>query len=104
MCIGLGGENLIRFATVMFEARAAGRGGAGAVMGSKNLLGIAVGGTSEVKAVHEEQFNEECRNAMHIIRESLFSHGLKQNGTIGDIYRSPFAVNTIRPIIYMVMW
>ncbi len=53
MCIGLGGENLIRFATVMFEAWAAGRGGAGAVMGSKNLLGIAVGGTSEVKAVHE---------------------------------------------------
>ena len=85
MCIGLGGENLIRFATVMFEARAAGRGGAGAVMGSKNLLGIAVGGTSEVKAVHEEQFNEECKNAMHIIRESLFSHGLKQNGTIGDM-------------------
>ncbi len=44
MCIGPAGENLVRFATAMVGDRAAGRCGAGAVLGSKNLLGIAVGG------------------------------------------------------------
>ncbi len=44
--IGPGGENLVRFACVMNDLRdAAGRGGAGAVMGSKNLKAIAVRGT-----------------------------------------------------------
>ena len=35
-CIGPAGEKLVKIANVMFEGRAAGRGGAGAVMGSKN--------------------------------------------------------------------
>ena len=43
--IGPGGENLIRFACVMNDLKdAAGRGGTGAVMGSKNLKAIAVRG------------------------------------------------------------
>src|SRR5262245_26041525 len=35
--IGLGGENLVRFATISNEGRHAGRGGVGAVMGAKRL-------------------------------------------------------------------
>src|SRR4051812_16196314 len=35
--IGLAGENGVRFATISNEGRHAGRGGAGAVMGAKNL-------------------------------------------------------------------
>jgi len=85
MCIGLGGENQVRFATVMFGARAAGRSGAGAVMGSKNLLGIAVGGSTEVQAVKEEQFNDARKKILRVIRENPFSHGFNQNGTIGDM-------------------
>jgi aldehyde:ferredoxin oxidoreductase len=43
--IGPGGENMIRFACVMNDLKdAAGRGGAGAVMGSKNLKAVAVRG------------------------------------------------------------
>ncbi|MBM2824725.1 MAG: aor 7 [Dehalococcoidales bacterium] len=43
--IGPGGENLVRFACVMVDLKdAAGRGGLGAVMGSKNLKAIAVRG------------------------------------------------------------
>lgn len=40
--IGLAGERLVRFATISNDRRHAGRGGAGAVMGSKNLKAIAV--------------------------------------------------------------
>jgi aldehyde:ferredoxin oxidoreductase len=45
-CIGPAGERLVRFANVMFDSRyAAGRGGLGAVMGSKKLKAVAVRGT-----------------------------------------------------------
>lgn len=41
-CIGPGGENLVRFAAILHEKRAAARGGVGTVMGSKNLKAITV--------------------------------------------------------------
>jgi aldehyde:ferredoxin oxidoreductase len=43
--VGPAGENLVRFATISHDGRHAGRGGSGAVMGSKNLKAIAVTGT-----------------------------------------------------------
>jgi aldehyde:ferredoxin oxidoreductase len=48
--IGPAGENLVRYACIITEYRAAGRGGLGAVMGSKRLKAIAVrgSGTNEV--------------------------------------------------------
>jgi aldehyde:ferredoxin oxidoreductase len=56
-CIGSAGENLVRFACVIFTlGRAAGRGGAGAVMGSKNLKAIAVRGTKDVKIADPDAF------------------------------------------------
>jgi aldehyde:ferredoxin oxidoreductase len=45
--IGIAGENRVRFATISNEGRHAGRGGVGAVMGSKNLKAIAVCGGRE---------------------------------------------------------
>ena len=44
-CIGPAGERMVRIAGIMFNQRAAGRGGLGAVMGSKNLKAIAVKGS-----------------------------------------------------------
>ncbi len=46
--IGIAGENRVRFATISNEGRHAGRGGVGAVMGSKNLKAIALCGDREV--------------------------------------------------------
>ncbi|HVL14120.1 MAG TPA: aldehyde ferredoxin oxidoreductase N-terminal domain-containing protein, partial [Gemmata sp.] len=43
--IGPAGENRVRFATISHDNRHAGRGGLGAVMGSKNLKAVAVRGT-----------------------------------------------------------
>ena len=49
-CIGPAGEKLVRFACIQADYhREFGRGGAGAVMGSKNLKAIAVRGTGSVK-------------------------------------------------------
>src|SRR5574341_462966 len=47
--IGKAGENRVRFATISNEGRHAGRGGVGAVMGSKNLKAIAVSGERETQ-------------------------------------------------------
>ena len=42
--IGKAGENMVRFATISNEGRHAGRGGVGAVMGSKNLKAVVLRG------------------------------------------------------------
>ncbi len=47
--IGPAGERLVRYATISHESRHAGRGGLGAVMGSKRLKAIAVAGTQRVE-------------------------------------------------------
>ncbi|MCO5387115.1 MAG: hypothetical protein NHB14_16660 [Desulfosporosinus sp.] len=47
--IGIAGENMVRFAAVISEERAAGRGGVGAVFGFKNLKGIIASGTENIK-------------------------------------------------------
>ncbi|HSK10776.1 MAG TPA: aldehyde ferredoxin oxidoreductase family protein [Vicinamibacterales bacterium] len=46
--IGAAGENLVRFASIGNGGRHAGRGGTGAVMGSKNLKAVAVCGDRDV--------------------------------------------------------
>ena len=84
-CIGPGGEKLVKFATVMFEDRAAGRGGAGAVLGAKNLLGIAVTGSGHIEAADRDRLKEVLQNAFRILKADPMSSGFKQNGTIGDI-------------------
>jgi aldehyde:ferredoxin oxidoreductase len=43
--IGPAGERLVRYATVSHDRRHAGRGGSGAVLGSKNIKAVAVRGT-----------------------------------------------------------
>jgi aldehyde:ferredoxin oxidoreductase len=43
--IGPAGENLVRYATISHDGRHAGRGGSGAVLGSKNVKAIAVRGS-----------------------------------------------------------
>ncbi len=58
-CIGPAGERLVRFACIINdEGRAAGRGGVGAVMGSKNLKAIAVRGTKKVSVSDEKKLRQ----------------------------------------------
>jgi len=56
--IGSAGERLVKFASVINERHAFGRGGAGAVMGAKNLKAIVVRGTKSVKPYDESGFDK----------------------------------------------
>ncbi len=57
LTIGPAGENLCRFAIILNEtASAAGQGGYGAVMGSKNLKAIVVRGTGSHKMASADKF------------------------------------------------
>ena len=77
--IGPGGENLVRYACIMhgpFDA--AGRGGLGAVMGSKNLKAVAVRG-SRMPAVHD---NDGVKAIARWLKENLFLvTGFSEYGT-----------------------
>lgn len=66
-CIGPAGEKLARIACIITGVHAAGRGGVGAVMGSKNLKAIAVKGSHGVKVADFEAFREYSRE----IRERI---------------------------------
>ncbi len=56
--IGIGGESLCLFSVIMHDVcRAAGRGGLGAVMGSKNLKAVAVSGNAAPKIADRKRFN-----------------------------------------------
>ncbi len=71
--IGPAGENLVVFASIMASIyRAAGRGGSGAVMGSKNLKGIAVRGTGDVTVADPEGFMNVALAARRAIREDEY--------------------------------
>jgi aldehyde:ferredoxin oxidoreductase len=68
--IGPGGEKLVRFAAIMNDRhRAAGRGGVGAVMGSKNLKAIVVHGTKEVPQADPEKLRETFKTATATVKE-----------------------------------
>lgn len=72
VCIGQGGENLVRFAAAFTDAKHAnGRTGMGAVMGSKNLKAVAVRGKGSVKMAKPEIVME---------RAKWFAQNYMQNG------------------------
>ena len=64
LAIGPAGENLVRFAALMNDKnRAAGRGGHGAVWGSKKVKAIAVLGHEKPKVAKEDAFREVVAKA-----------------------------------------
>lgn len=85
MCIGPAGEKLVKIAVAMSDQRAAGRCGLGAVMGSKNLIGIAVKGSKEVSVAQPEKLKEAIRKAMKAVRENEIAAGFKEHGTTGEM-------------------
>ena len=56
--IGPAGEHAVRYATISHDGRHAGRGGSGAVLGSKNLKAIAVRGTLRCEWAHPAELTE----------------------------------------------
>jgi len=83
MCIGPAGENLVKFACLINDkGRAAGRGGHGAVMGSKKLKAIAVRGTMKPKIANESRFREAVKlNVDKIKKHPVTGEALPKYGT-----------------------
>ncbi len=97
MYIGPAGENLVRYAAVMTEwYRAAGRGGGGAVMGSKNLKAIVCKGTGAAPAVADQAklntLMEWARVNLPIVRAST-----REYGTASGIFNTG-NVNSAEPV------
>ncbi len=59
LCIGQGGENLVKFANIVSqEGRAGGRPGMGAVMGSKNLKAVVLAGSGDLSVAYPKEMKE----------------------------------------------
>ncbi|MDH4267409.1 MAG: aldehyde ferredoxin oxidoreductase family protein, partial [Deltaproteobacteria bacterium] len=68
VAIGQAGENKVPLACVIGEkVHAAGRGGSGAVMGSKNLKAVAVRGHLGVKVADPEGLYKEAQNLIRLL-------------------------------------
>lgn len=81
MWIGLAGENLVHFACVRTGwFSAAGRGGLGAIMGSKNLKAIAVRGRRGIKVANLEGFLRVCLETRNALIENEDMKGKTEKG------------------------
>jgi aldehyde:ferredoxin oxidoreductase len=88
LCIGPAGENLVRFASISTEYfRHAGRGGLGAVMGSKNVKAVSIVGTGGVE-IADEAFFIEAERLHKSIRENPANKGRRTLGTARSIVTS----------------
>lgn len=82
--IGPAGERLVHYATISHDARHAGRGGLGAVMGSKRLKAIAVAGDRQVEFADPDRLFEISKD---LSKRSLGSATAKYRelGTVDNL-------------------
>lgn len=82
-CIGPAGENLVKISCIMNDnTRALGRGGLGAVMGSKNLKAIAVKGSKSVGIADAEKLQFVLYETNKWLKANpVTSQGLPEFGT-----------------------
>ena len=69
--IGPAGENLVTFSCIGSEKRQAGRGGLGAIMGSKKLKAIVCAGSQDISVPNMDQFMALIKK---ITREDVLSN------------------------------
>ncbi|MCX5908279.1 MAG: aldehyde ferredoxin oxidoreductase family protein [Deltaproteobacteria bacterium] len=84
--IGPAGENLVRYASILHtSARAAGRGGVGCVMGSKNLKAIAVQGSGQPGVADHKRFLAALEKARLVLKNSPHTKAMVEQGTARGI-------------------
>lgn len=84
LTIGPAGEKQVKFAcTINDYYHAAGRCGAGAVLGSKNLKAIVVTGNKKVPIADESEFREAVKNANRRIKDNYICQKFSNEGSIG---------------------
>jgi len=81
-CIGQAGENLVKYANIVSEERAAGRTGMGAILGAKKLKGIIVKGNNiQLEVANKEKFNIVNKEARDYVRSSITTEAQRLFGT-----------------------
>ena len=87
LVIGPAGENLVRFANIASGDRFLGRGGLGAVMGSKNLKAVVVaGGDFRIRPAAEEKFLKIKKKGNAYINKNTITGGLYRDfGTPANV-------------------
>ena len=84
LCIGPAGENLVKYAGIFSDERAAGRTGLGAVLGWKGLKAITVAGTKTIPVHNKEKSQAWCRKwVSYLQNHPLTGHQLPKVGTAG---------------------
>jgi aldehyde:ferredoxin oxidoreductase len=82
--IGPAGENCVLYATFMHVQHAAGRGGPGAVFGSKNLKAVAVRGSGGITVgMPTSEYISACKELHDIIMENPVRPAFRWAGTTG---------------------
>ena len=80
--IGPAGENLVKFSAITFDGhRHAGRGGTGAVMGSKNLKALTISGSQKIPINDPENFKIKTKEVLTQIQENDFVPKRRKYGT-----------------------
>ena len=94
-CIGPAGENLVKMAAIMGSTyNAAGRGGAGAVMGSKKLKAIVASGHQPVRAADPARLRELVHQVRQRVAEAAPSRQKYLYGTAASLA----AINEMRAL------
>jgi len=85
LCIGPAGENKVRFAAVFNDRdRPYGRGGGGAVFGSKNLKAIRVSGQKKIQVQDKERYQSGLDQASYLLKQTPATKRLlRELGTSG---------------------
>ena len=84
LCIGPAGENLVKYAGIISDERAAGRTGLGAVLGWKGLKAITVTGSKTVPVHDKEKTTEWCKKWFAYLQSHpLTGNQLPKVGTAG---------------------
>lgn len=82
--IGPAGENLVKYAAVFSQERAAGRGGTGAVMGDKNIKAITAKGSLRPSIAEAEKTKEFYKKWIKtLLKHPLTGDQLPKLGTAG---------------------
>ena len=102
LSIAAAGENLVKFACIntdlfVHKGRGgnAGRGGAGAVMGSKKLKAVVLKGTHEINYPDDKKFKEAVKKSLKVINENSFIPVRRKYGT--PIWINPVNENQLLP-------
>lgn len=95
-CIGRSGEHLVRFAAVVTGVKnTAGRGGLGAVMGSKNLKAIVARGSQDIRLADPKNYLEALVELKGDILNSKMAQTLGRIGT-SILYDVSNVLGTVR--------